>query len=240
MGDLRGGRWHADPTGRWELRYWDGRRWTERVQRRGYPGVDPIADPHAAYPTGAPVPGLRSPSERERRPRRRIATRVDALPVWARVTVAAVIVMILAWPFVSGDGEPQRTVSADGPRTTEPTTTTAPPTTAPPSTTTSTTTTTAPPPTTAAPPPPPPTTSRPPTTAAPTTTAPPPPPTTAQPPPDPACDPNYSGCVPVASDVDCAGRGHDGPAFVDGPVWVIGDDIYHLDRNGDGVGCGYR
>ncbi|OZV83116.1 hypothetical protein CA850_06370 [Micromonospora echinospora] len=51
-----------------------------------------------------------------------------------------------------------------------------------------------------------------------------------------ACDPNYSGCVPVAEDVDCAGRG-DGPAWVTGTVKVTGSDVYRLDRNGNGVGC---
>ena len=51
------------------------------------------------------------------------------------------------------------------------------------------------------------------------------------------CDPNYSDCVPVASDVDCAGGSGDGPAYVKGPVRVIGKDIYRLDRDGDGIGC---
>lgn len=52
------------------------------------------------------------------------------------------------------------------------------------------------------------------------------------------CDPNYSGaCVPIASDVDCAGGSGNGPAYVRGPVYVVGIDIYGLDRDGDGVGC---
>jgi hypothetical protein len=51
------------------------------------------------------------------------------------------------------------------------------------------------------------------------------------------CDPNYTGCVPIASDVDCAGGSGDGPAYVRGPVQVIGDDIYDLDRDGDGTAC---
>jgi resuscitation-promoting factor RpfB len=54
----------------------------------------------------------------------------------------------------------------------------------------------------------------------------------------PACDPNYTGaCVPIASDVDCAGGGGNGPAYVQGPVTVVGTDIYHLDSDGDGIGC---
>lgn len=52
------------------------------------------------------------------------------------------------------------------------------------------------------------------------------------------CDPNYGGkCVPIASDVDCAGGKGNGPAYVSGPVTVIGSDIYGLDRDGDGVAC---
>lgn len=54
---------------------------------------------------------------------------------------------------------------------------------------------------------------------------------------NPGCDPNYSGCVPIASDVDCAGGSGNGPAYVRGPVRVIGQDIYGLDRDHDGVGC---
>ena len=52
------------------------------------------------------------------------------------------------------------------------------------------------------------------------------------------CDPNYAGaCVPIASDVDCAGGSGNGPAYVTGPVRVVGVDIYDLDRDGDGIGC---
>jgi|SRR5215210_3900032 len=44
------------------------------------------------------------------------------------------------------------------------------------------------------------------------------------------CDSNYTGCVPSGQgDVDCAD--------VNGPVQVIGDEIYGLDRDGDGQAC---
>lgn len=80
------------------------------------------------------------------------------------------------------------------------------------------------------------------TTAATTTstTAPPPPPTTvAILPliPQSDCHPNYTGCVPIDSDVDCAGGSGNGPSYVRGPVTVIGSDIYGLDSDGDGIGC---
>ncbi|ONI75072.1 hypothetical protein ALI144C_40630 [Actinosynnema sp. ALI-1.44] len=81
-----------------------------------------------------------------------------------------------------------------------------------------------------------------PTTQKPTTTR--QTPTTTRAPEPPAepqnalgCDPNYDPCVPIASDVDCAGGSGNGPAYVKGPVRVIGRDIYKLDNNGDGVGC---
>lgn len=52
------------------------------------------------------------------------------------------------------------------------------------------------------------------------------------------CDSNYRGaCVPIASDVDCAGGSGNGPRYVDGPVYVVDHDIYGLDSDGDGVGC---
>jgi hypothetical protein len=71
--------------------------------------------------------------------------------------------------------------------------------------------------------------------------APPPPPPPAPEPVAPAsggCDPNYTGaCVPISSDVDCEGGSGNGPAYVRGPVTVVGSDPYGLDNDGDGVGC---
>ena len=52
------------------------------------------------------------------------------------------------------------------------------------------------------------------------------------------CDPNYAGgCVPIASDVDCAGGSGNGPAYVVGPVRVVGTDKYRLDDDKNGLGC---
>lgn len=66
----------------------------------------------------------------------------------------------------------------------------------------------------------------------------PPPPPPPQPVAAGECDPNYSSpCVPIASDVDCAGGSGNGPAYVAGPVYVVGTDIYDLDRDGDGIAC---
>lgn len=67
---------------------------------------------------------------------------------------------------------------------------------------------------------------------------PPPPPAPAPVPAEGGCDPNYAGsCVPIAYDVDCAGGSGDGPEYAFGPVQIIGQDIYDLDRDGDGIAC---
>jgi hypothetical protein len=121
----------------------------------------------------------------------------------------------------SSDAAGDRTTTASA----TPTTTTPPPTT----TTTTTTVVPAPPPVVVDP--------QPVETVTEEPAPPPPPPPAPEPEPAPACDPNYSGCVPVASDVDCKGGSGNGPAYVDGPVQVIGSDIYDLDRDGDGTAC---
>jgi len=41
MSSERSAGWFADPTGRYEHRYWDGARWTDQVSHRGEPSVDP-------------------------------------------------------------------------------------------------------------------------------------------------------------------------------------------------------
>jgi hypothetical protein len=53
------------------------------------------------------------------------------------------------------------------------------------------------------------------------------------------CDPSYRGaCLdPNAADYDCANGSGNGPEYVHGPVQVVGDDHYDLDRNNNGVGC---
>jgi hypothetical protein len=51
------------------------------------------------------------------------------------------------------------------------------------------------------------------------------------------CRSGYRPCVPIASDVDCAGGSGNGPAYVSGPIRVTGSDPYDLDRDGDGIAC---
>lgn len=52
------------------------------------------------------------------------------------------------------------------------------------------------------------------------------------------CDPNYEGAclAPTSPDYDCEGGSGDGPDYT-GPVTVVGDDHFGLDRDGDGSAC---
>lgn len=52
------------------------------------------------------------------------------------------------------------------------------------------------------------------------------------------CHPSYTGaCLdPNASDYDCIGGSGNGPKYT-GKVYVVGPDVFGLDRDGDGIGC---
>lgn len=51
------------------------------------------------------------------------------------------------------------------------------------------------------------------------------------------CDKNYSGCVPIAKDVDCKPGNGNGPAYLYVVVKVLKKDIYKLDSDKDGLAC---
>jgi endonuclease YncB( thermonuclease family) len=62
-----------------------------------------------------------------------------------------------------------------------------------------------------------------------------------RPPPRPRRPPRdcqgYDPCLAPGPDVDCRGGSGNGPRYVDGPVYVRGDDPYRLDGDRNGVGC---
>jgi hypothetical protein len=65
-----------------------------------------------------------------------------------------------------------------------------------------------------------------------------PPPDQPPPPSNPPTDcQGYDPCLPPGPDVDCAGGSGNGPRYVNGPVYVSGDDPYGLDSDNDGVAC---
>jgi Protein of unknown function (DUF2510) len=46
--------WHPDPTGRNELRYWDGTAWTDNASTAGQQRTDPVVGPPGSMATGGP------------------------------------------------------------------------------------------------------------------------------------------------------------------------------------------
>ena len=256
--------WYPDPVGRAPYRWWDGTGWTASVaDSAAQPSIDPLwTTTVPPLPPVPPRPGPMAPMA----PMAATAgaggggrwfygagwvvlalvlcfplglVLVWTHPTWSRkaqwIATGALVALVAVSAAADASDEPAQKL------------TTAPVTTVPiqtvpervlPTTSTSTTTTQPPTTTTTAAP----TTTRPPTTTAPPTTAPPPPPTTAPPPPTTAvvpqgnCHPSYTPCVPITSDVDCAGGSGNGPAYT-GRVEVHGYDEYDLDRDGDGIGC---
>ena len=51
-------RWYPDPTGRHQLRYWDGSQWTEHVATAGVPSTDPPTMPPGPRATVRPARSL--------------------------------------------------------------------------------------------------------------------------------------------------------------------------------------
>ncbi|MFG6476907.1 DUF4041 domain-containing protein [Microbacterium sp. P06] len=98
--------WFADPTGRRELRYWDGTTWTEHVVDAGVQTVDPlvpaVTDERAASPEPTPEPtpdATREPTPEaagetqlpmSRRAMRESEQRSEASPVAAPASAASV------------------------------------------------------------------------------------------------------------------------------------------------------
>lgn len=61
--NVAGPGWMRDPSGRHELRYWDGKNWTEHVSNQGQVALDPTSgDPSSACDSGAAAPQLTSAS----------------------------------------------------------------------------------------------------------------------------------------------------------------------------------
>jgi hypothetical protein len=166
--------------------------------------------------------------------------RFRGFPIWAQVVIGLFVLSMAAAPFgqdkqttvaaerPSDEGLPRASTTTEyqtpettTPPMTEATTTTEPPTTVPP--------TTAPPAT--QPPAPRALVARPATTAA---------PVTAAPSRGSGCHPSYQGtCIPAdVSDADCAGGSGNGPYYVqEKNIRVVGQDVFDLDRDGDGIGC---
>jgi Protein of unknown function (DUF2510) len=235
--------WYANGPNAGQYRWWDGQHWTEYVHEVS---AVPVATAELAGPAagagyqpwrrrrwmlvpGAVVGLLLAVSAATNNPDNQVNAGNDD----AAATSISSAQSSSSDPDLTPDEQPRPDGGAAPAEAPTSSTLATPSTAATTPSTTAATTTTAKPATT--------TTAKPATTttAKPATTTTAKPATTARSKTGEGCDPNYSGaCVPVASDVDCAGGSGNGPAYVAGPVKVIGRDIYDLDGNdNDGIGC---
>jgi hypothetical protein len=130
------GGWYRDPTGRYNIRYWDGRQWTHHVNSGGVNSTDPVAADMASIP---PTPGTEAsatpPAPVAQQPTMQItqqAPRSSAGTVVAVVlSLIAVAVVVIVLLSQSGDDDSTTTTVPD--TTGAPAQTEAPATTAPPS-----------------------------------------------------------------------------------------------------------
>ena len=90
------GRWEPDPSGRYELRWWDGTNWTEHVAQAGQPHVDPLGTAPTPEYRAAPAPS--SPAAGQRRPGSR------ALPWGAGLGAVGLILAVVGSGMQNEDG----------------------------------------------------------------------------------------------------------------------------------------
>jgi hypothetical protein len=147
--------WYADPMGRFELRYWTGTEWSERVSRAGQQLTDPLSTPPSASAdstlegvpsaTASSGPGSVPPTRPWAAAPAGLPRRAAKPPIYKRkgflIGAAIVVALIIATAIAGGSSKsntpkktssPQASVSTTGRGTTSApstTTTTLPPTT---------------------------------------------------------------------------------------------------------------
>jgi TM2 domain-containing membrane protein YozV len=60
-GPTMSGQWNNDPTGRHQMRFWDGEAWTDSVSDNGIVGTDPLNILSPSLLSGAPQPPVMPP-----------------------------------------------------------------------------------------------------------------------------------------------------------------------------------
>ena len=102
--------WHADPTGRHQLRWWDGQTWSDFVADDGVSAIDPVTGP----PVTAPIPlayATAAPVHYQYQPyapvavvgNERVAAGIPLTNPWARLgsslidLVLIIVTLIIGW-----------------------------------------------------------------------------------------------------------------------------------------------
>lgn len=98
MSEQPGPGWYADPTSRFEHRYWDGTTWTEHVSRNGQPTTDPLDG------SGQPVETWRVQASTSSRTNAKAIVSLVLALIWfgGLASIVAVIVGIMAKREIRG------------------------------------------------------------------------------------------------------------------------------------------
>ena len=114
--------WYADPTNRYEYRYWDGSQWTNQVSGRGRGSLDPspldpnmVATPPAPGSRPVPVAPMQEPPPPQ--PAVQVSQKTSgtglAAFLGALVVAIAIIFLIIALASGSDDDTTDTTVPAE-------------------------------------------------------------------------------------------------------------------------------
>ena len=94
-GQTRAG-WNTDPTGRFQLRYWDGAAWTDHVSTNGVQQTDPVA---GGAPVTPVVPTTPAPPVMVSVPRPKVVwpTRKEAMQMTGYVFAFVFVMALFLW-----------------------------------------------------------------------------------------------------------------------------------------------
>jgi hypothetical protein len=87
--------WYPDPTGKHELRYWDGYAWLDNVSDQGTSGTDPLG--------GAPLPPPSQAAARKEAAASAVAPKSSKMPIIIAAAVAAVVIIGVAALLLTRD-----------------------------------------------------------------------------------------------------------------------------------------
>jgi hypothetical protein len=102
--------WYADPTERFELRFWDGTRWTTNVARGGQAFIDGLTEQPRPPPVLSDVPtsgAVVAP---------RAGSGLRRAPTWAPILTAVVVVLVVGAVGLRSRDDPTSEHAASGSR----------------------------------------------------------------------------------------------------------------------------
>lgn len=95
--------WHSDPSGRHQLRYWDGQSWTDQVSDNGVSSTDAMAAAPSPVRYGYPAPGGAYPLATAGK--RLGAALLDGVLIFVTLFIGWLIWSIIIWKYGQSPGK---------------------------------------------------------------------------------------------------------------------------------------